>query len=399
MTFFISKMGVHTFFCFILLNSTLGICSVDHIVYTDIDKGPGSLREALIDAKEGDRITFDANLDGATLMLESPLPIIDKNLTLLAPSPQGIRLEGSNQFQILRFDSHKVRMQNIHLVHGYTEGNNDGDPFFGGMCVAPDTHVILEDSLFEGNTTLNKDPCHESGAAIVVREGGKLSLINSHFANNGIIDEAGVERQQDIFLMEDSLLNLYVGETDKLETLTLAGAGTLHKEGTGSFVLNQETCQRFKGPIVIAEGTVDLEHETACAIEVAPEGVLRGYGKVGSVTNKGIVKPVGGLSGLLMIQGNYEQRARGTIKIVVSSGGQNSCLVVKGDVFLEGKLEIIAKEGLYEKGQSFAVIKSTGLIRGGLKLINKEGLRLALKISNDLVVVEVLETHMVARRQ
>jgi hypothetical protein len=50
------------------------------------DSGPGSLRQALADANNGDTINFDPALNGQTILLTSVELAIAKNVTISGPS-------------------------------------------------------------------------------------------------------------------------------------------------------------------------------------------------------------------------------------------------------------------------------------------------------------------------
>src|SRR5437879_6000988 len=49
------------------------------------DSGPGSLRQALADANDGDAINFDVSLKGQTIALTSDELVIDKSITITGP--------------------------------------------------------------------------------------------------------------------------------------------------------------------------------------------------------------------------------------------------------------------------------------------------------------------------
>ncbi len=49
------------------------------------DSGPGSLRQALADANDGDTINFDVSLKGQTIALTSGELVIDKSITITGP--------------------------------------------------------------------------------------------------------------------------------------------------------------------------------------------------------------------------------------------------------------------------------------------------------------------------
>src|SRR5215831_4219027 len=60
------------------------------------DSGPGSLRQALADANDGDTINFDVSLKGRTIALTSGELVIDKSITITGP--------GSDQLTVRAVD-------------------------------------------------------------------------------------------------------------------------------------------------------------------------------------------------------------------------------------------------------------------------------------------------------
>src|SRR5262249_34090714 len=49
------------------------------------DSGPGSLRQALADANDGDTVDFDSALKGQTILLTTAELVIDRNITISGP--------------------------------------------------------------------------------------------------------------------------------------------------------------------------------------------------------------------------------------------------------------------------------------------------------------------------
>src|SRR5204863_8267247 len=52
------------------------------------DSGPGSLRQAIADAHDGETIEFDPALNGHSISLTSGELVIDKNISINGPAPQ-----------------------------------------------------------------------------------------------------------------------------------------------------------------------------------------------------------------------------------------------------------------------------------------------------------------------
>src|SRR5260221_2100247 len=77
------------------------------------DSGPGSLRQALADANDGDTITFDASV--GTVTLTTAELAIDKSLTL-SGAPQMVTVARSSQTEFRIFDvmpAHNVEINGL----------------------------------------------------------------------------------------------------------------------------------------------------------------------------------------------------------------------------------------------------------------------------------------------
>src|ERR1051325_562837 len=79
-----------------LLQPTLGSASAGHYseapasiitVTSTNDSGPGTLRQAIADAQDGDTIQFDPALNGQTINLTTDQLVVSKNITITWPDP------------------------------------------------------------------------------------------------------------------------------------------------------------------------------------------------------------------------------------------------------------------------------------------------------------------------
>src|SRR5882757_7842546 len=92
-------------------------CSLSMSAYADIitvintnDSGPGSLRQALADANDGDTINFDPSLNGQTITLTTAELLINKNITISGP--------GANLLTVSR--AAKAAFRIFHVIPGHT---------------------------------------------------------------------------------------------------------------------------------------------------------------------------------------------------------------------------------------------------------------------------------------
>jgi len=67
------------------------------------DSGPGSLRQALADAHDGDTINFDVSLKGQTIALTSDELVIDKSITITGPGSDQLAVSVDFQYHFRNF--------------------------------------------------------------------------------------------------------------------------------------------------------------------------------------------------------------------------------------------------------------------------------------------------------
>ncbi len=83
------------------------------------DSGPGSLRQAMIDAGTGDTITFGVT---GIITLNSQLPAINKNLAIEGPGEGNLTIDGQNLYRIFRVDGGNVVINGLTIIRGKAVG-------------------------------------------------------------------------------------------------------------------------------------------------------------------------------------------------------------------------------------------------------------------------------------
>src|SRR5213082_1775776 len=90
------------------------------------DSGPGSLRQALADANDGDTINFDPSV--ASVILITAELAIDKSVTL-SGAPQMVTVVRSSQTEFRIFHvmpGHSVEINSLTIRGGHITGDNGG---------------------------------------------------------------------------------------------------------------------------------------------------------------------------------------------------------------------------------------------------------------------------------
>ncbi|MEN0067788.1 MAG: right-handed parallel beta-helix repeat-containing protein [Myxococcota bacterium] len=189
----------------------------DHLVTSPASEGPGTLREALAQAMEGDVIGFAPDLAGQVIEVDDEL-IVRRSLTIDASAAPGVVLDGRGRTRIMTLE----KALNSTLV-GLTFRNGDtreeagalwvrqadrGDPenpnplgsvaiigcrfehnrgaAAGAVLVGWRIEAVIRDSVFLGNdgTRGEREQRGKSGGAVATRQNASLRIERSSFVGN-----------------------------------------------------------------------------------------------------------------------------------------------------------------------------------------------------------------------
>ena len=142
------------------------VAAVWLVTNTD-DDGPGSLRQTIAIAADGDVIRFAPAIAGQTIVLTSDRLFLNKSLTIEGPIPQGITVSGGLTLQVFAVSGDNVTMRNLSIVNGR------GD--YGG--IRGSGRLALENSL-----VANNEGTIDGGG--IEFDGYHLALINSTVTGN-----------------------------------------------------------------------------------------------------------------------------------------------------------------------------------------------------------------------
>ena len=185
------------------------------------DAGPGSLRQALVDAADGDVIRFDPSITAQTIVLTSVLKV-GKVITIEGPT-EGMTISGNLSARVFETFEDLV-LRNLSIVNGLADigagielvdgqltldhvlvANNEADTWGGGIHESDDfgsPTLVLVNSTISGNVgQFAGGGIYAKGASVFMRNstiaanesdagggirisGGNLSLRNSIIAGN-----------------------------------------------------------------------------------------------------------------------------------------------------------------------------------------------------------------------
>jgi hypothetical protein len=175
-------LGIRALLALLLTLALLGLPALparaaSFTVTNTNDSGPGSLRQAILDANGttgADTITF--TLSG-TITLASTLPAIADELTIDG-SGQSITISGDNKVRVITVNGGAT----LNLT-GLTIANGLCNNCAGGGLYTEDGTININHSTFSGNSVDCGPACGISGGAIANR-GSVLNVSNSTFAGN-----------------------------------------------------------------------------------------------------------------------------------------------------------------------------------------------------------------------
>lgn len=180
--------------CFILAAAlTIPARATTLIVNNTNDNGPGSLRQAIVSANDGD--TIDATSISGAITLTSGVLLVDKSVTINGAGAGLLAVDGNAASTVFQIGPNKTV-----TLSGLTIRNGEGN-FGGGIMNGDAATLTIINSTLSGNTGGNGGGSFNSGTLSVVNstvsgnmasEGGAiynsgagaLTITNSTFSSN-----------------------------------------------------------------------------------------------------------------------------------------------------------------------------------------------------------------------
>jgi hypothetical protein len=151
------------------------------VVANTNDSGPGSLRQALIDANDGDTISFDSSLNGQKIAPTSGQLNVDKDVTISGPGPNNLAVDGNAQSRVFYVNpDNTVAIDGLTVANGYSDAQNNGVGIFNDTATLTLSNCIISGNSgggignegFRGSATLMVTNCIVSGNTATFNGGG-----------------------------------------------------------------------------------------------------------------------------------------------------------------------------------------------------------------------------------
>ena len=265
------------------------------------DNGPGSLRQAVLDAASGDTIDFNLTLP-ATITLASGEIAISQNLTITGPGANLLTISGNSSSRVFNVNSNlaSLALSGVTIANGFTSGIGAGiiSDFGGGLSVV--------DCSFAGNFT-------ESAGGAIGTNIGNLVVSGCAFTGNTGSTSGAIVSTSNVLTISNSTFNgnsanvggggalgLF-GGANTIVNCTIAGNSAVGAGGAIAFsspatlnLVNTIIAGNSGGDCVNSGGTIttnshNLIQDGSCS------PLLSGDPKLGALQNNGGQTPTVGL--------------------------------------------------------------------------------------------------------
>src|SRR5215208_6256874 len=150
-----------------------------YTVTNDADSGPGSLRQAIMDANTttgvADTINFELDSAASILLTSAPLPTITEGAGLtIDGGSANIEINGLNRYRVFEVGSGaKLTLSNLTVAEGAAADR----AFGGGGGILNNGTVTVSNSTLSGNSS-------NGGGGGIFNQSGTLTVSNSTLSGN-----------------------------------------------------------------------------------------------------------------------------------------------------------------------------------------------------------------------
>jgi len=163
-------------------NSIGDACDLVITVTNTNDSGPGSLRQALADATDGDLINFDPTLNGAVITLTTGELSVNDNVFIFGPGADMLAVSGNHASRVFHIASGKTAyIISLTIINGTINGN-------GGGIYNDHASLELLDCTISGNSAVNGGGIYNDHASLLVSYSSLTG--NSAGSGGGILNDA-----------------------------------------------------------------------------------------------------------------------------------------------------------------------------------------------------------------
>src|SRR5437016_3266043 len=260
--------------CFVLVCAVVISVHANVITVTNTnDSGPGSLRQALADANDGDTITFAVT---GIIGLTSGELVINKNITISGPGANLLAVSRAGNAAPFRI--FHVMLGHTVIIEGLAIRNGSVLNGFGGGILNFESTLTVNSCALAGNSALGQPGL--GGGIFSNGSGGggaaSLTITNSVFSGNAATTGGAVGNDG-----ASGMASLTISNS----TLSGNSAKGIFSDGTASITITNSTfSENAAANISMLSGMLDIANTI---VKAASSGVNLDIGKLATVTSHG----------------------------------------------------------------------------------------------------------------
>jgi len=249
------------------------------------DSGPGSLRDALAAANDGD--TIDATGVSGTILLTSGELQINHNITISGPGAQNLAVNGNAASRVFENFASDVTISGFTVTNGLpATGDNNG----GGGILSHGGLTLIGTSILNNNAGGLFPPPNAGGGGIGISAGGTLSVTASIISGNESQQGPG-------------------GGISAGGTVTVSNSTINNNEGlcaAGGIAFNN-----IGGTLTVMSSTISGNSVLGCPVSARAGWVLTGGGGIASSGSVTVINST--ISGNTVAQGGVPATGGGVV--------------------------------------------------------------------------------------
>jgi hypothetical protein len=244
----------------LLCTTSISVRATAITVTNTNDSGPGSLRQALVDANDGDTIEFAVT---GTIGLTSGELLVDKSIVISGPGAENLAVNGNAKSTVFHVaPGETVTISGLTIINGYTTG-------FGGGIHNDHAALALNNCAITGNSAtgiigggIYNDAADAGPATLVINNSAV-----THNSGGGVDNDGEGGSTATLEITDSMLSNNYSGSaiySHGFRELT-RGNGTATVQITNSSITGNQRDAIFNNTGVCCPVTVSLNNSTVSA--------------------------------------------------------------------------------------------------------------------------------------
>ena len=237
--------GQYALICLLLLCITPICLQATTITVTNTnDSGPGSLRQALADANDGDTITFTVT---GTIGLTSGELLVDKSVTISGPGTANLAVDGNANSRVFHIGSGKtVSISGLTITDGNgASGNGGGGILNDHATLAIDNCAVQNSFALDYNYGGGVYNDGSAGSATLTILNSAITSNHAYSAGGGIYNDARNSGSATLTITNSSVSGNTAGFNQG--PFSSGEGGGIYNDGGTVMIINSSVSNNFAG--------------------------------------------------------------------------------------------------------------------------------------------------------